>query len=249
MCSLPQHVRRPAAGQLVPLGMAGVGGECGRGLAAPCAQVMARVGHCCRGDAPGVMFHRSLRCQAAVEIRRLQKVGAYRAKKSASSTGWARCVRRRQRCARSGPRGKSARGSPPGPTKIKMRDVRAALCVRHAYTSRRVFALRPQPCTPREQRDALAASSTPNCRTEIAYAHASAHERQAGYVGKLLSSSLIRDTSVVRPIHGLTSALREVSATHSPTRQFVERGSPPAVPKQNQKDRHIGGLIQKSSVV
>jgi hypothetical protein len=58
----------------------------------------------------------------------------------------------------------------------------------------------------------------PSCRTEIAYAHASAHERQARYVGKLLSRSLIRDTSVVRPIHGLTSALREVSATHFPNK-------------------------------
>jgi len=41
-----------------------------------------------------------------------------------------------------------------------MRDVRAAICVRHAYTSRQVFALLPQPRTPREQRDALAASSS-----------------------------------------------------------------------------------------
>jgi len=57
------------------------------GPGAPCAQVMARAGHCCSGDPPGVTFHRSRRCQAAMEIRRLQKVGAYRAKKSAFIDG------------------------------------------------------------------------------------------------------------------------------------------------------------------
>lgn len=181
------------------------------GPGAPCAQVMARAGHCCSGDPPGVMFHRSRRCQAAMEIRRLQK--------SRRVQGEEECLHRRDGRVASGgasvARGLDLEANPHEGRLSAQPKSRCGTYGRPYVCRMLIHRARCTPCSLNPARRGSSAMRwrqvpAPNCRTEIAYAHASAHERQAGYVGKLLSSSLIRDTSVVRPIHGLTSALRAV---------------------------------------